>query len=224
MTLQDISENLGKLIANLTPHIVRIRTQRRTATGFTLEPGRIVTAAHTLRKGGDIAVVTDGGEEKPARLAGRDFRYDLALLEVSDTPDPPPFADAADVTVGHLVFPLGRPGRSLRAAFGMVSVVAAGHRLPGGGELSTYIETDGNLPGGFSGGPLMDAAGRILGMNTSVPRGMGMTVPVDDLKASAARIGESGDLRRGYLGINTVPVPLTEGGEEGQLPGVGHEE
>ncbi len=217
MNIHEISLELGQLISKLEETVVQVKTDRRTATAFVIEDGFLVTAAHTLRKGGPVRILSASGEETPIKIVGRDFRFNLALLETGSQKSVPETADGENLRVGHLVFPLGRPGKSLRAAFGMVSALGASRHLHGGGVLSRYIETDGSLPSGFSGGPLMDSQGRLLGMNSSIPRGAGMTVPMKDIHMAVTRIREIGDVRRAYLGINTVSVPMGENDDSSGL-------
>jgi len=220
MNINEFSTELGQLISGLEDSVFQLKTDRRTATAFVVEKGFLVTAAHALRKGGDIRIVSASGDESPVRVVGRDHRFNLALLESEGAGTPGETDDGEELMVGHLVFPIGRPNRTLQAAFGMVSALERSRRLHGGGELSRYIETDGSLPGGFSGGPLMNSSGKILGMNSSVPRGAGMTVPMADIKSAISRIREIGDVKRGYLGINTYPVPLTKTAAGGQMSGL----
>jgi serine protease Do len=85
-----------------------------------------------------------------------------------------------------------------------------------GGDLvgASNVEVDGNLPRGFSGGPLISHSGKLIGINTSVPRGSGMTVPVGNIRRSIEGIGKEGNARIGYFGVNTAGAKL-DGGEAG---------
>jgi serine protease DegQ len=143
-------------------------------------------------------------------------QIDLAVLKV------PGLAAAAQdrfatvapgVAIGEFVVSLGRPGQIIRAALGLASAVSAEPwRTPAGGRLAYYLEVDGNLPEGFSGGALLSTAGQVLGMNTiAMPRGTGMTVPVADIASAIAKIARGATTERWYLGVNSVPVPTPTG-------------
>lgn len=216
MNIQELSSDIAALVSKLGAHIYGIRSGRSRGSAFSPEAGFLVTAAHNVSDRGPVTVFNAEGEESRAELIGMDRRLDLALLEYGPASETPDFSGDADLSVGNLVFPLGRPGRTVRAAFGMVSAVGGEWRLPHGGKLSRYIETDGTLPHGFSGGPLMDAAGKVAGMNSSRPRGSGMTVPMEDIRRTIERIRNEGDVKTAYLGVNTMPVPLGKGADSSQ--------
>src|SRR4029453_420552 len=85
--------------------------------------------------------------------------------------------------VGHLVLALGRPGRTVQATLGIVSALGGAWRTPAGGQIDRYLQTDVVMYPGFSGGPLVDAAGQVVGLNTSAMlRGVSLTVPVATLR------------------------------------------
>lgn len=216
MNIKEISNDIAGLVAGLDNHVYGIRSGRSRGSAFSPEAGFLVTAAHNVLERGPVSVFNNEGEESHAELVGMDRRLDLALLEFEAASATPDFSADDDLSVGNLVFPLGRPGRTVRAAFGMVSALGGEWRLPHGGRLSRYIETDGSLPQGFSGGPLMDAAGKVAGMNSSRPRGSGMTIPMEDIHRTIQRIRNEGDVRTAYLGVNTMPVPLGKSGDSGQ--------
>lgn len=217
MNIKDISASIADLVVSMENKVYGIRCGRRRGSAFSPESGILVTAAHNLESDGEVQVISSGGQESTAKLIGKDFRIDLAVLEYHSASESIQAADTETLAVGHLVFPLGRPGKSLRAAFGMLSALSGQWNLPLGGELSKFIETDGSLPSGFSGGPLMDSSVGVIGMNSSRPRGSGMTVPMSDIFKSITRIRESGDVKNAYLGVNTFPVPLEGSGGRGLI-------
>jgi S1-C subfamily serine protease len=114
--------------------------------------------------------------------------------------------------VGHLVLALGRPRQTVQATLGIVSVLGAGWRTPAGGQMDRYLQTDVVMYPGFSGGPLVDAAGRVVGLNTSaLLRGVSLTVPVPTLRRVIQMLLAHGRVRRGFLGMSTQPVRLPAG-------------
>jgi S1-C subfamily serine protease len=155
---------------------------------------------------------------------GRDASTDLALLK-ADAPGLTPLTPAPldGVKVGHLVVALGHPGRTTRATLGMVSALGEGWRTHAGGRVDAYLETDADLPPGFSGGPLVDTQGRFLGLLTAAfSRTAAVAVPGATLTRVATAIKEHGGIRRGYLGVGAYPVRLPQhlqerAGSEGGL-------
>ena len=216
--LIDLSAALAEMTAGASGSVVRVEAGRRVAsTGILWDrDGTVITAAHTVRREEEIRVGLADGSEVEARLAGRDPGTDVAVLKLGGAlPAGAPggegarFAEGSAVRVGHLVFALGRPGRTLRATHGIVTAFGEGWRTPYGGAVDFYLETDASLPMGFSGGPLVDAAGGVLGMNTSaVPRGVGTTIPAATVRRVMESILSHGRVRRAYLGVNTYPVVL----------------
>jgi S1-C subfamily serine protease len=114
-----------------------------------------------------------------------------------------------NVRVGHLVLALGRPGDSVLATMGIVSALDGGWRTPAGGMLDHYLQTDVVMYPGFSGGPLVDVEGHVIGLNSSgLLRGVSLTVGVKSLRQIAEMLLKHGRVRRGYLGVGAQPVRL----------------
>ena len=212
-----LSAALAEMTEAASGTVVRVEAGRRVPSSGILwdRDGTVITAAHTVRREEEVRVVLADGTEVAARLAGRDPGTDVAVLKPAATFAAKAaggglrLAEGSSVRVGHLVFALGRPGRTLRATHGIVTAFGEGWRTPYGGTVDFYLETDASLPAGFSGGPLVDASGAILGMNTSaVPRGVGTTIPAATVRRVMESILSHGRVRRAYLGVNTYPVAL----------------
>ena len=123
----------------------------------------------------------------------------------------PAWADPESLRVGHLVLALGRPGASVRATMGIISVLGKAWRTPAGGPVDRYIQTDTVMYPGFSGGPLVDAQGRFVGLNSSaLVRGVSITVPAPTLNRVVRELQEHGSVRRGYLGVGAQPTRLPD--------------
>lgn len=173
--------------------------------------GLLVTAAHALEGREAVDVALGDGRTLAAKVLGHDRGTDLAVLKVDATGlAAPEWSDTASVKVGHLVLTLGRPGRGTRATLGMVSAVGEGYRTMAGGTIDRYIEVDGSLPRGFSGGALADASGRLLGMNTAGLGRGGGTIPTETLRRMVPELAAHGKVDRGYLGVEVVPGRLPE--------------
>jgi S1-C subfamily serine protease len=198
----------------LDASVVRVEARRRLpATGIVWSAdGFIITAHHVVTTQEGIRVGLADGRTVDARLVGRDPTTDLALLQVQEQGLVPPAwanADGADLGVGQLVVALGRTGRAVRAALGVMSALGGAWRSPGGGRIDRSLHLDIVMYPGFSGGPLVNAAGQVVGLNTSaLLRNMNVAIPVATLNRVGAMLRDHGRIRRGYLGVSTQPVRL----------------
>ena len=172
-----------------------------------------MTANHTVERDDNIAVGLPDGKTSPAEVVGRDPTTDVAVLraEASGLTATTPIG-TEDLRVGHLVLALGRPGRSVLATLGIVSALGEGWRTAAGGRIEPYLQTDVVMYPGFSGGPLVDSTGRVLGMNTSaLARGAHVAVPTPTLRGVVETLLAHGRIRRGYLGVGAQPARLPAG-------------
>src|SRR3989475_2510645 len=211
--LQSLSTELADAVESAGRAVVAIHARRRIpASGVHWRPGVVVATHHTITRDDNITVTLPDGMTAPATLAGRDPGTDLAVLKLAAQslpaatlrPDTPP-------TVGELVIALGRPGPSVTASWGVVSRVDGPWRTWHGAEIDSLLRLDLAIYDGFSGGPLIDAAGRVLGINTSgLARGVPVTIPVATVERVVPELLERGTIRRAYLGIGTQPVRVPE--------------
>jgi S1-C subfamily serine protease len=119
------------------------------------------------------------------------------------------WVEDADLRAGQLVLALGRPGRSVQATLGIVSALGDAWRTGAGGAVDRYVQTDVTMYAGFSGGPLVDVAGRIAGLNSSaLLRGVSPALPVATLRRVVETLLAHGKVRRGYLGVSTQRIRL----------------
>ncbi|HXV44226.1 MAG TPA: trypsin-like peptidase domain-containing protein [Anaerolineae bacterium] len=210
-TLQNLSNAMAQTVAAASSSIVRVEARRRLAASGIIwsADGLIVTAHHTVQQDDKIQVGLPDGQTVSATLVGRDPTTDLAVLR-ADAKNLTPLAPAAEsMQVGHLVLALGRPGQTVQATLGIVSALGESWRTSVGGLIDHYVQTDVVMYPGFSGGPLINAAGQLLGLNTSaLVRGVSLTVPAVTLTRVAEMLVKHGKVRRGYLGVNTQPVRL----------------
>ena len=183
--------------------------QVSSGTGFIWDrEGHVVTNNHVVQAT-EITVHMPSGEDIPATVIGRAPQYDIAVLHLSHVPDAPPIAvgTSTDLRVGQSVFAIGNPfGFDQTITSGIVS--ALGRQLPtqAGREIGDVIQTDAAINPGNSGGPLLDSAGRIIGVTTAIYSpsgayaGVGFAIPVD----TVARV---------------VPQLITDG--RAAIPGIG---
>jgi len=211
-SLTTLSDALAGVAETAGPAVVRVSGGRRPSSGVVWSAdGVILTTEHAVRRDDDIVVTLSDGRELAATLVGRDPGTDLALLRVQAGGLPVPgWRETDGLKVGQVVLALGRPGRTIRARLGILSAVGQEWRVPGGGRIDRYVEPDIEPAFGFSGGPLLDAEGRAIGLNTAgLRRGLVLTIPTATLRRVAGDLLAHGRVRRGYLGIaaQTVPVP-----------------
>lgn len=208
--LIELSNRLAEIVREIAPAVVRVEGRRRGgSTGVVWSNDVIVTTSHALERDEEIRVGTENGESV-ARLIGRDPSTDIAALRVEGGKlSAPRWSGPEDVRVGHLVLGLSRPGRTVRASLGIVAARTENWRAPSGARFEHYLESDLPLRRGFSGGPLVDAGGRLLAMNTSgVLRGAPFAVSTPTLARVIPSLVQHGRVRRGHLGIGAYPVKL----------------
>jgi S1-C subfamily serine protease len=146
----------------------------------------------------------------PARLVGRDPTTDLALLHAEAALSPPRWAGADALHVGHLVLSVGRHDRHAQASLGIVSARDEAWTTSAGGKIDAYVQSDIAVYPGFSGSALVDAQGRVTGMNSSwLIRQMSLALPLSTLRRVVDALVEHGRVRRGFLGISAYPARLS---------------
>src|SRR2546426_6434009 len=167
--LQSLSTELADAVQAAGRAVVAIHARRRIpASGVHWRPGVVVATSHTISRDENITVTLPDGITVPASLAGRDPSPDLAVLKPAgqSVPTARPRSDTPP-TGGELVIALGRPGPSVTASWGVMSRVDGPWRTWQGAEIDSLLRLDLAIYDGFSGGPLIDAAGRVVGVNTS---------------------------------------------------------
>jgi len=215
--LVELSEALANAAEQAGGATVLVNARRRLpGSGIVYAADLILTADHIVERDEDITVLLADGTDIPAKLAGRDPGSDLALLRLEHAAAAiaAPASEAA--RVGQLALVLGRPGsEGLQASLGVVSAIGGPVRTGRGGMLERYIRTDAISYPGFSGGPLVDASGKVLGINTSgLARGMPLTIPADLAWQVAGSLAAHGHVLRGYLGIRSQPVEIPAAGQK----------
>ncbi|MDE2685428.1 MAG: trypsin-like peptidase domain-containing protein [Chloroflexota bacterium] len=222
--LSVLSEELADTVASVGMGVVRVEGRGRLpASGVVwTQDGVIVTANHVLERDDDIRIGLSNGESAGAALIGRDPTTDLAALRLEvDGLNPPGLSEPEGIRVGNIALALGRPGRTVQATLGIVSALGECWRTPAGGRISRWLQTDLVMLPGFSGGPLVDASGSVIGMNTSaLLRGVNVAVPIPTIRAVVEELLAYGRIRRGHLGVSFQLVRLPEGVQLDQETGL----
>jgi S1-C subfamily serine protease len=209
--LTKISEELADAVEKVAPSIVRVSARRGpSGTGVVWQAdGIIVTADHVLERDEDIMVGLSDGTEVSGTIIGRDPGSDVALLRI-EKQGLAPVQQAPAPKVGQLVLALGRSGSGGPAvSLGVISSLqrpTRGWRRGGSGNL---ITTDAVLYPGFSGGPLIDVSGNVVGMSTSrFGQGTSYAIPMETVTQVAQTLLSQGRIKRGYLGIASQAVAI----------------
>ncbi len=203
----DIQATITRLAQDAGSSVVGIGQRWGAGSGVVLGAGRILTNAHNVR-GSQVTVTFADGRTAEGNVAGHDIDGDLAVID-TDTGQVPalPWATAAPA-IGMPVFALANPGgRGLRVTFGTVSGIDRTFRGPRGLRITGSLEHTAPLLPGSSGGPVLDAAGQLLGINTNrLGEGFYLAIPADETlrrRADALARGES--VRPPQLGITITP-------------------
>jgi S1-C subfamily serine protease len=185
-----------------------------TGSGFFIDKdGTILTNAHVIQGAAKVSVQVEHKRVVDARVLGRDPSTDLALLKVD--PDglnvrPLELGSSKSVQVGDPTIAIGNPfGLDRTLTTGVVSALQREIRAPNGFAIDDVIQTDAAINPGNSGGPLLDAAGRVIGVNSQIYTGdggrgnvgIGFAVPIDTAKRIIPQLKGGGDVERAYLGL-----------------------
>jgi S1-C subfamily serine protease len=210
--LKSLSEATSALIKKTSESVVAVKAQMSRGTGVVLtKDGYIVTCNHVLA--GCSAVKIGQGEKSfNAKIVGTDPYNDVALLKAERGEFTPiEIGDSEKLCVGQYVLALANPFNRQQptATSGIVTSVNSTLRGWRGTHMENIIATDAQLNPGFSGGPLVDVQGRLIGINTAYVWQRGIAIPVNKVKTIADRLMTGKVAQRGYLGIiaNTVAIP-----------------
>ena len=205
--LDEIQASIKQLAETAGPSVVGIGQRWGIGSGIVLAEGQVLTNAHNVR--GDQVVVTFAdGRTAEGSVAGRDIDGDLAVIAVDTGATPAlPWADSA-TSIGTPVFGLANPGgRGLRVTFGFVSGVERSFRGPRGRRITGSLEHTAALLPGSSGGPVLDAGGQLLGINTNrLGEGFYLAIPADEtLRSRAGALARGESAAQPQLGVAIAP-------------------
>jgi S1-C subfamily serine protease len=210
--LKSLSEATSILIKKISESVVTVKAQMSRGTGVVLtKDGYIVTCNHVLA-GCNAVKIGQGEKTFNAKIVGTDPYDDVALLKAEKGEFTPiEMGDSEKLNVGQYVLALANPFNRNQptATSGMVTSVNSTLRGWRGTQMENIIATDAQLNPGFSGGPLVDVQGRLIGINTAYVWQRGIAIPVNKVKGIADRLMTGRVAQRGYLGIiaNTVAIP-----------------
>jgi serine protease DegQ len=205
-----LDQALAAAVAAAAPSVVHVaRGHHSGGTGIVWDADLVVTSSFHTPDRTKVGIGQADGtlDERDAEVIGRDPGTDVALLRVTGGGlTPAKLRDIDGLAVGNLALAIGRPGRTARASLRAIGVLGPDVKTPQGGKLDRYVESDRQIPRGFAGGPLIDADGAAIGMNTrTLLRGSDIAVPIATLRRVVDELKQHGGVRRGYLGVGAYP-------------------
>ncbi len=211
--LTDFSNGITAAVEKASSFTLLVDARRRyPASGIAYASDLVLTADHVVTREDNLSVAGTDGKVLTATVAGRDPGSDLAVLRLPEKSLTAAKLAEALPKVGALVLAVGRPTKAgMQASWGIVTAIGGPARTGRGGLLDEYIQTETVSYPGFSGGPLINTEGEVLGLNTSgLAHGSALTIPAKAAWRIADELAKHGSVKRGYLGVRTQTVSLPE--------------
>jgi len=214
---EDASQSVAyitTLARGLTPSMQLAEVPRGTGSGFIWDKqGHIITNYHVIRGGSSANVVLHDQSNYSAELVGTSPNHDLAVLRIDAEPGqlrPIPLGSGQELAVGQAAYVIGNPfGLDQTLTTGVISALGRRIESASGQPIDNVIQTDAAVNPGNSGGPLLDSAGRLIGVNTAIASpsgtfaGVGFAVPADTVNRVASQIIRTGEYTPPRIGVRT---------------------
>lgn len=203
---------MADIVASVSNSVVQVQGRRRSASGVVYSEGVVVTTASALGRGDTFTVRQHDGTSFEAELAGWDPATSLAVLKVPGLTAAPVSASQVPPRVGNMALALARSWSNVvTASSGIVAVIGGPLRTGRTRAIEQVIRTTAPMHDGFAGGAFVDSAGALIGITTAAAiRGLGVVIPASIAWPTAAAVLTHGGSKRGYLGLASQPVRLSE--------------
>jgi S1-C subfamily serine protease len=210
-SLIDFSQNIADIVENVGKSIVAINGQKFPCSGIYWREGIIVTSEENIKRTQNITATLPNGETTPVTLLGRDPSTDIAVFQTDISLPIAPIDSEGELKIGHLAIAVGRDAqRGLFASQGVISMVGDSWRSSLGGSIDRFIRLDISFYPGSGGSASVNAAGQVVGFNTTGPRRSVLTIPASTVNRIVGQLLTTGQLNRGYLGLAMQPVYLPD--------------
>jgi S1-C subfamily serine protease len=212
-SLTDFSNELANIVERVGSAVVSVPEGGHVGVSGTLwREGIAITADHTIHGLDEVGVVLPSGNEVKASVAGRDYGTDIAVLKLPEAAQGVTVADVSLARAGEIVLSVGRRGTDgLAAAHGLIGAVGGPWRTSTGARVDRWLSLDLNPFPGFSGGPVINTRGEVLGMANSGPRRSAVVITADTVNKVVDQLLRHGRTLRGYIGVAMQPVAFPEG-------------
>jgi len=217
--LRLLSNQMADAVERIGAALVLVNGRpRQPASGVVYGQDLVLTADHVLEREDDLTVQTHDKRTLPAQFVGRDLATDLAVLRVANLGLTAATTSEDPARVGQMVMAVGRTANDgPMASSGVISIIGGPLRTGRGVTLERYIRTDATPYPGFSGGPLIDMQGALIGiLTTGLVNGIALAIPMDIAKNIADTLVKQGYIKRGYLGISSQLVSLPDAQRAGR--------
>jgi len=217
--LRLLSNQMADAVERIGPALALVNGRpRQPASGVVYGQDLVLTADHVLEREDDLTIQTHDKRTLPAQFVGRDLATDLAVLRVANLGLAAATVSEETARVGQMVMAVGRTANDgPMASSGVISIIGGPLRTGRGVTLERYIRTDATPYPGFSGGPLIDMQGAVIGiLTTGLVNGIALAIPMDIAKNIADTLVKQGYIKRGYLGISSQLVRLPDAQRAGQ--------
>ncbi len=210
--METFSSAVQAVAESASPSVVSVSSDGRNGTGVVWDDqGHIVTAYHVVHGLEEVEVGSDSGETFTAKVLGRDKGSDLALLKIEAKLPPITKGDSESLRVGQFVLALANPyATRASATSGIITSVKRSIGGWWGVGIEDAVVTDARVNPGYSGGPLVDASGKMVALNIAYMSSRGIAVPIRKVSAVVEQLASGKVLGRAYLGIVTNPIPIPE--------------
>jgi len=207
--LQTISGEIERIAENVGRSVVSVGSGQGNGSGIAWDEHTVVTAYHVVRGAEEVSIGTEDGRKLVGKVTGRLRRSDLAVLKVDASLTPIQKGDSEGLKAGQFVLALANPFAS-RTSVTSGIITGANRSIGGwwGMTIENAVVTDARVNPGYSGGPLVDASGQLIGMNVAYFSKRGIAVPVNTIAKVVDRLAEGKPFKRAYLGIVSNPVAL----------------